>query len=77
MSTVNYSVPDEVKKAFNKTFEGKNKSAIISKLMLEAIEREARRLRHRDAVDRILQRRDHGPVVSDEEIRNAREQGRP
>ena len=77
MSTVNYSVPDEVKKAFNKTFEGKNKSAIISKLMLEAIEREARRLRHRDSVDRIVHRREHAPVVSDEEIRSAREKGRP
>jgi len=77
MSTVNYSVPDEVKKAFNKTFEGKNKSAIISKLMLEAIEREERRLRHRDSVDRIVYRREHAPVVSDEEIRSAREKDRP
>lgn len=77
MSTVNYSVPEAVKQAFNKTFKGRNKSAIIAELMSEAVEREKRRLRHAEAVGRILQRREHAPVVPDEEIRTAREQGRP
>jgi len=39
MSTVNYSVPEDVKKAFNKTFKNQNKSAIIAELMVEAVER--------------------------------------
>ena len=29
MATVNFSVPEDVKQAFNQAFEGKNKSAII------------------------------------------------
>lgn len=76
MSTVNYSVPEEVKQAFNKTFKGRNKSAVIAELMNEAVEREERRLRHADAVGRILKRREHAPAVPDEEVRTAREQGR-
>ena len=39
MSTVNFSVPDNVKDAFNATFEGQNKSAVIADLMREAVER--------------------------------------
>lgn len=77
MSTVNYSVPEDVKEAFNKTFKGRNKSAVIAELMSEAVEREKRRLQHKSAASRILQRREHAPVVSDEEIHDARQQGRP
>lgn len=77
MSTVNFSVPEEVKQAFNETFKGKNKSALITQLMQEAIERERRRARHTAAIDRILERRQHAPAVTGEEVRTAREQGRP
>lgn len=77
MSTVNYSVPDKVKQAFNKMFKGKNKSAIIADLMTEAIEREKQRLRHAEAARRILQRREQAPIVQAEEVRTARESGRP
>ena len=77
MSTVNYSVPDKVKQAFNKMFKGKNKSAIIADLMTQAIEREEQRLRHAEATRRILERREHAPMVQDEEVCTARESGRP
>lgn len=77
MSTVNFSVPEEVKQAFNETFKGKNKSALITQLMQEAIERERRRARQAAAIDRILERRQHAPAVTGEEVRTAREQGRP
>ena len=30
MATVNFSVPDEVERAFNETFRGENKSAAIA-----------------------------------------------
>lgn len=49
MSTVNFSVPEEVKRLFNETFEGQNKSAIIAGLMQEAVERAAREQRHQRA----------------------------
>ena len=33
MATMNFSIPDDVKEAFNKAFEGENKSAVITRLM--------------------------------------------
>ncbi len=77
MATVNFSVPDDVKDAFNETFRGRNKSAVIADLMREAVERARRRERSREAVDRILERRRGRPVLPDEEIRRARRDGRP
>lgn len=77
MSTVNFSVPEEVKKSFNETFQGQNKSAIIAELMLEAVERAQRRRRSHEAIGRILERRRRAPVVTAEEIRAAREEGHP
>ena len=77
MATVNFSVPDDVKDAFNETFRGRNKSAVIADLMREAVERARRRERSREVVDRILERRRGRPVLPDEEIRRARRDGRP
>lgn len=77
MGSVNYSVPDDVKDAFNKTFKGRNKSAVIADLMREAVERERRRQRHCAAVDRIIARREDAPSIKEADIRAAREEGRP
>ncbi len=77
MSTVNFSVSEEVKQAFNATLQGQNKSAIIADLMLEAVERAQPRQRGHEAIARILERRKHAPIVSDEETQAAREEGRP
>ena len=77
MSTVNFSVPDEVKQAFNETFQGQNKSAIITELMLEAVERARRRQQSHEAIARILERRKRAPIVTEDEIQTAREDGRP
>ena len=77
MSTVNFSVPDDVKEAFNATFKGQNKSAVIADLMREAVQRAQRQPQHVDAIDRILARRKLAPSVSEAEFRAAREEGRP
>lgn len=77
MSTVNFSVPDEVKHAFNEAYKGQNKSAVISELMREAIERAQRKQRRHDAIANILERRKHAPALTEEEFRAAREEGRP
>jgi hypothetical protein len=37
MATVNFSVPDDVKHEFDRTFAGENKSALIAGLMREAV----------------------------------------
>lgn len=77
MSTVNFSVPEDVKQAFNETFQGQNKSAIIADLMREAVERAERKRRHHEAIARILGRHARAPAVTEEDLRAAREQGRP
>lgn len=77
MSTVNFSVPEEVKQVFNETFQGQNKSAIIADLMLEAVERAHSKRRGMEAYRRILERRKHAPAITEEEFRAAREAGRP
>ena len=76
MGSVNYSVPDDVKDAFNETFKAQNKSAVIAELMREAVERERRRRQHQQAAERILKRREHAPAVSDAAVRKARTAGR-
>ena len=76
MATVNFSVPEAVKQAFNETFKNQNKSAIIADLMSEAVERAQHQQRHRAAIDRILERRKHTPSMTDEELRAAREEAR-
>jgi len=77
MSTVNFSVPDDVKEAFNAAFEGQNKSAIIAELMREAVERSHKREQHRQVIARILADRATAPVVTDAQIEAARHEGRP
>ena len=76
MSTVNFSVPDEVKDEFNAVFSGQNKSAIIADLMREAVERARRKERSRAAISRIVARRERAPSVTEASFRKAREQGR-
>lgn len=72
MATVNFSVPEAVKEAFNAVFRGKNKSAIIAELMMKAVaEARAQRLRAR-AIRRILARRPRRHPVTNEAIRAAR-----
>ncbi|MCZ0954692.1 MAG: hypothetical protein OXJ56_19145 [Rhodospirillaceae bacterium] len=66
-----------MKNAFNDTFKNRNKSAIIADLMREAVERERDNRESRRAIQRILRRRRTAPVVSDEEIRRLRIEGRP
>lgn len=77
MSTVNFSVPEDVKDAFNAAFDGQNKSAIIADLMREAVERAQRKKRSVAAYKRIIKRRRHAPTVTPAKLRAAREEGRP
>lgn len=76
MATVNFSVPEDVKRDFNETFKGRNKSAIIADLMRRAVdeaEREERRMR---AIDVLLGLREEATPVSADEIRSARDETR-
>jgi len=77
MPTMNFSVPEDIKNAFNTTFEGQNKSAVIAELMREAVLRAQAQQRSNEAWQRILARRQLAPGVTEEQVRFAREEGRP
>jgi metal-responsive CopG/Arc/MetJ family transcriptional regulator len=81
MATMNFSVPDDLKEAFNKAFKGENKSAVVAGLMRRAIEEKKRRAkqdRELDAlIEELLRIRAEDPPATDEEIRRARVEGRP
>lgn len=77
MSTFNFSVPDDVKEAFNKTFQGENKSAVLTRLMRDAVEDRKRQKQRMTAIDAILHLREKSQIATDSQIRKARETGRP
>ena len=74
MGTMNFSIPDDVKDAFNKAFDGENKSAIVTRLMIRAIEDAERRRKSAGFVERIRLIRAKGRPVTEEEIRRVREE---
>jgi len=74
MATMNFSIPDDVKEAFNKAFEGENKSAVIARLMRRAIEENERNRRSHGLVERLRQIRANSRPMTDDEIRRAREE---
>jgi hypothetical protein len=77
MATVNFSVPEDVKKQFDKVFAGKNKSAVLTQLMQQAIEEQKRAGRRKRAIDQLLALGEQAPRVTDKDIRITRTQGRP
>ena len=76
-STVNFSVPAEIKRAFKKAFSGENKSAVIARLMEQAVEERQRQRRRTIAIDALLERRQRQRPVSAVEVAGARREGRP
>jgi metal-responsive CopG/Arc/MetJ family transcriptional regulator len=77
MATVNFSVPQDVKKQFDKAFAGRNKSRVIADLMTQAIEEQHVQKRRSKAIDALLVRRRTKRPVTAKQIRRAREAGRP
>ncbi len=77
MATVNFSVPDEIKEAFQEAFANENKSAVITRLMRQAVEEKRRTQRRSAAIEALLDLRRKQKPVSDAEIARARQAGRP
>ena len=73
MTTMNFSVPDDIRSGFNATFEGQNKSAIVVSLMREAVERARQQQAGQAAYLRILKRRASATAVTRKQILAARE----
>jgi hypothetical protein len=74
MSTVNFSVPEEVRQEFNQLFANENKSAILTKLMQQAIAEKKQQQRRQLAIDKILQQRESQGPVSTADINKARDE---
>jgi hypothetical protein len=77
MATVNFSVPEEIKEAFQEVFANENKSAVIARLMQQAVEEKRREQRRAAAIEALLDLRRKQRPVSDAEIARARKTGRP
>lgn len=76
MTTVNFSVPEEVKKAFNNAFAHENKSAIIAGLMTRAVAEKKLQEQRKEAFTRIMARRKTLKAVPQEDVRRVRFEGR-
>ena len=72
MATVNFSVPEEVKKAFDRAFRHRNKSAIIADLMRRAVADEGLRKRRLELFEILTERRDQRPRMTAEQLHDAR-----
>ena len=68
MTIINLSIPEDLKQAFNETFRGRNKSAIIAELMRDAIEAERHRKEGGKALDAILMLRAITPPGEDDDV---------
>lgn len=77
MATVNFSVPDDVKRAFDRTFAGANKSAVVAQLMRQAVDDRRRQERRRRVIERLLRLRRAMRPVTAGAIRAAGVKGRP
>jgi metal-responsive CopG/Arc/MetJ family transcriptional regulator len=77
VATVNFSVPDDVKKAFDRAFKKRNKSAVIADLMRRAVAEEERQKQRIELFRQLTERRRLRPKVTEKEIRAARSFGRP
>lgn len=77
MATVNFSVPDDVKEAFDRTFEGRNKSAVVAELMRRAVAEAERERRRIELFRRLTERRRQRPAAGSKTVREARRSGRP
>jgi hypothetical protein len=76
MATVNFSVPDEVKAAFDRAFAGQNKSALIAELMRRAVRDSELSERREQLFRQLSNARVRRGAASSERIRAARDTGR-
>jgi hypothetical protein len=76
MATVNFSVPDEVKAEFDKTFGDQNKSSIIAELMRRAVRERQLQIRRERLFRQLSSKRRGRPSFTSEAVRRARAEER-
>jgi hypothetical protein len=72
MATVNFSVPEEVKAAFDKAFGDQNKSSIIAELMRRAVRERDLQIRRQRLFRQLSAARMSRPSLTSEEVHRAR-----
>ncbi|MEK6591886.1 MAG: hypothetical protein AABZ67_02265 [Pseudomonadota bacterium] len=77
MATVSYSVPDKIKEQFNRTFARENKSSIIARLMMQAVEERRVYKERARAIDALLKLRRTRKPITTKQFNEARRAGRP
>lgn len=77
MATVNFSVPNDVKTEFDRAFAGENKSAVVARLMREAVEDRRRMRRRLRAMEALLGLRRSTRPATAAQVRAARAKARP
>jgi hypothetical protein len=77
VATVNFSVPDEVKEAFDKAFGDQNKSSIIAELMRRAVRERQLKVRRENLFRRLGAARAKRPLFTAAQINKDRSAGRP
>ncbi|MFN7963922.1 MAG: hypothetical protein U0002_21845 [Thermoanaerobaculia bacterium] len=73
MATANFSIPASLKAEFDRVFRGENKSAIVSRLMAEAVAERRRSEQRARAIEALLSLQGQGPERSQEEVDLARQ----
>jgi hypothetical protein len=76
VATVNFSVPDEVKEAFDKTFGDQNKSAVVADLMRRAVREHQLQKRREQLFRQLGAMRSRRPRISNAQIQKARASNR-
>ncbi len=82
MTIMTIRIPDDVKEAFDKAYEGEDKDAIIADLIRKALhmrtgtEQATTDAPKRDLVAEFRKLRELMPSISQDEIRRLREEGR-
>jgi Arc/MetJ family transcription regulator len=77
VATVNFSVPDEVKAAFDKAFGGENKSSIVAELMRRAVRERQLQIRRERLFRQLSGARASRSPATSEQIRRIRTADRP
>jgi len=77
VATVNFSVPDEVKEAFDKAFGDQNKSSIIAELMRRAVRERHLKIWREKLFRQLSIARANRPPFTADQIHKARSVERP
>ena len=72
MSTLSFSIPDEVSEAFHRAFVDRDQNELIVEFMRKAVAEAEQQSRRQEAFQLLTERRKMRPKLSSKEIQDAR-----